>query len=192
VVRTRVGYAGGRRASPTYRSLGDHTEAFQVDFDPSKTSFEALLRVFWAEHDPTDAGVPIQYRAILFVADDAQATAAEGSRKAVAKTSRGPVATPIVRLDRFWPAEDYHQKYALRNDRVLLAELRAIYPDDRDLRESSAAMRCNAYLDGHGTLATFEAEVGALGLSDAGARYLRRVVAARAGTGGGTCPVGGG
>ena len=94
MVRTRVGYAGGAKKEPTYRSLGDHTEAFQVDYDPSKITFAQLLAMFWDGHEPTDAAYSKQYAAILFVADDEQEAAARASLAAEQKerTEAGPHA----------------------------------------------------------------------------------------------------
>ena len=187
-MRTRVGYAGGTKASPTYRSLGDHTESFQVDFDPTKISYTDLLRLFWDAHDPTDRAWSAQYKAVLFVGDDEQATLAEASRKALAPTVRGTIQTEIVRLGTFWPAEDYHQKYALRGDASLFAEFHAIYPNEADLRESPAAARLNGYLGGNGTAKQLDAEIEGLGLSDAGQKRLRTRLRDHLGDAG-SCPV---
>lgn len=187
-MRTRVGYAGGKQEKPTYRSLGDHTESFQVDFDPTKISYAELVRFFWESHDPTDRPWSTQYKAVLFVANDAQAEVADASRKALEARLKRGVRTEILPLATFWPAEDYHQKYALRSDPGFFAEVHAIYPNDVDLRESPAAARVNGYLGGNGTLAQFDAEAGTLGLSAAAEKRLRARVRDSHGTGG-TCPV---
>ena len=183
-----MGYAGGKQEKPTYRNLGDHTESFQVDFDPTKITYEELVRIFWESHDPTDKPWSTQYKAVLFVADDAQAKVADASRRVIASKSKGAVATEIVRLTTFWPAEDYHQKYALRGDLGLFAEYHAIYPSETDLRESPAAARVNGYLGGNGTLKQLDAEIDALGLSASAAKRLRTIVRDHAGEGG-SCPV---
>lgn len=114
------GYAGGSVANPTYRQVceGDtgHAEVVQIEFDPGQTSFEKLLEVFWAAHDPTtlnrqgaDAGT--QYRSVIFYENEAQKAAAEKSKAAAQKEFRNPIVTEIAPLAKFYPAEDYHQDY---------------------------------------------------------------------------------
>ncbi len=189
-MRTRVGYAGGTTEKPTYRRLGDHTESFQVDFEPTKISFDALLAIFWESHDPAEKAWSTQYKAVLFVGGDEQAKIADASRKSIASKSKAAVATEILRLTTFWPAEDYHQKYALRGDPALFAEFHAIYPSEADLRESPAAARVNGYLGGNGTRKQLEAEIDSLGLSAAGKSRLRAQVRGDGATGAtGSCPV---
>ena len=183
MVRTRVGYCGGKQKSPTYRSIGDHSESIQVEYDPTKVSYEQLLAVFWADHDPTYRSSSRQYQAFVFVKGDAQARVAQASLADVASRTKGSVQTEIVELDAFWPAEDYHQKYALRNDPLLMAELHAMYPDETAFRESTAAARINGWLGGSGTLASFRAIAKDLGLSDRARAHLETVVVDRAGSG---------
>lgn len=79
----------------------------------------------------------------------------------------------------FWPAEDYHQKYHLRGQPLLLRELQAIYPNEADFVRSTAAARINGYLGGNGTLAQLEGELPLLGLTPEAGRRLRELVARR-------------
>jgi peptide-methionine (S)-S-oxide reductase len=124
VVSTAVGYAGGHTPNPTYDEACSgrtgHAEVVQVAFDPSRVSYEALLKLFWEDHDPTqgmrqgnDAGT--QYRSLILVADDAQRAAAEASRdmyqERLAAAGYGPITTEIADLGTFYYAEDYHQQY---------------------------------------------------------------------------------
>lgn len=108
----------------------------------------------------------------VFYHDDAQ-------REAIARTRQQfvdapeQVQTEIAPLDRFWIAEDYHQKYRLRNADALAGELMALYPDAKEFVASTAAARINAYLAGHGSTAQFEREIGQLGLTAAGQELLR-------------------
>ncbi|MEJ2315296.1 MAG: peptide-methionine (S)-S-oxide reductase [Nitrospirota bacterium] len=76
-----MGYAGGRKGNPTYHSLGDHSEAIQIDYDPEKVSYEELLRVFWGGHDPGSQSWSRQYRNILFYHDPKQKELALKSRE---------------------------------------------------------------------------------------------------------------
>jgi hypothetical protein len=119
-----------------------------VDFDPARIPFERLCELFWAEHDPTERAWSTQYQAVLFAADDAQEAAAKASRDRLAKEIGAEVRTEVRRLDRFWPAEDYHQKYALRGQAALLALARPFAADETALRESPLAAKLNAWAAG--------------------------------------------
>lgn len=124
VVGTEVGYGGGLTDHPTYREVCSHTtghaEVTRVTFDPDVVSFDQLLEVFWAMHDPTQVDrqgpdVGDQYRSVIFAADDEQRAAAEASRAKAQERFDRPIATRIEGAATFWPAEDYHQRYYDRN-----------------------------------------------------------------------------
>lgn len=170
---TRVGYAGGTTPDPTYRSIGDHTECFQVDFDPASISYEDLLQLFWTSHDPTRPAYSKQYASLVLAHDAGQLQRAETSRDRLESVLRRPVLTRIVPLERFYLAEDYHQKYYLRQDRVLVHDFRAAFEGDESaFRESTAAAHVNGYVGGDGTSAQVMREIDLLGLSDAGRARL--------------------
>jgi peptide-methionine (S)-S-oxide reductase len=122
VVDTAVGYTGGSLDNPTYEDVctdrTGHAEAVQVEFDPSKVSFEKLLDVFWENHDPTTKNrqgpdVGTQYRSAIFFHDAEQERIASESRKRQEESGkfRRPIVTEIVPEKPFWRAEDYHQRY---------------------------------------------------------------------------------
>jgi len=120
VTGTRVGYAGGHTANPTYKDVCSdrtgHAEVVEVTYDPERIPYEQLLAVFWAEHDPTQLNrqgpdVGSQYRSAIFVDDDDQRRAAEVSRERVQERLSRPVVTQIEDAPPFWEAEDYHQRY---------------------------------------------------------------------------------
>ena len=164
-----MGYSGGTKKHPTYHNLGDHTETFQVDFDPAKISYEQLLEIFWAGHRPDERPWSRQYMKAVFYHHEEQKRLAEASRDKVAAKIRGQVSTPILPATEFYLAEDYHQKYALRRGAPdLLREYEAIYPKLEDFVNSTAVTRVNGYLGGFGTPALFNAEVDRLGLSPTG------------------------
>ena len=151
MIRTRVGYTGGRNARPTYDDLDGHAEALEVVFDPAEVSYEDLLEVFWASHDPSRPASSGQYRKMLFVHSPEQRRLAEASRDAVERSRHIKVRTPIVDAGPFHPAEDYHQKWMLRQRGGRWFKwLRAVYPDAVDLRDSTAAARLNGWVAGHG------------------------------------------
>jgi peptide-methionine (S)-S-oxide reductase len=127
---TAVGYQGGYTPNPTYQEscIGrtGHTETVRIVFDPSKTSYEQLLRVFWESHDPTQAmrqgnDVGSQYRSAIFVQDDDQRRAAEASKamyqEQLTKAGYGAITTEISGppAPPFYFAEDYHQQYLVVN-----------------------------------------------------------------------------
>ena len=118
------GYAGGKESNPTYEQVCDHAtghaEVVKIDYDPEKISLEKLLDYFWHVHNPTQVGGQgndhgPQYRSIILYANAEQKAAAEKSRAAAAKVFRDPITTEIVPLEKFWPAEKYHQDYFRRN-----------------------------------------------------------------------------
>ncbi|OGA52378.1 MAG: peptide-methionine (S)-S-oxide reductase [Betaproteobacteria bacterium RIFCSPLOWO2_12_FULL_62_13] len=126
VISTTSGYMGGSRKNPTYQEVSTgttgHTEVVQVVYDPKKVSYERLLQRFWVNHDPTvkdrqfcDAGS--QYRPSIFWHDEEQKRLAETSKAKWEKEKpfKQPIVTPIVKATEFWPAEDYHQGYYLKN-----------------------------------------------------------------------------
>ena len=125
---TMVGYAGGPTPNPTYKEvcsgMTGHNEVVRVVYDPATISYEALLRVFWEGHDPTQGmrqgnDVGTQYRSGIYWTTEAQRDAAEASRTAFEPRLRaagyGPVTTEIVSAPPFYFAEDYHQQYLAKN-----------------------------------------------------------------------------
>ncbi len=175
MVRTRVGYAGGTLADPTYHHLGDHTETVQVDYDPDVIGYQDLLEVFWASHSPTSRPWSRQYASIIFFHDEAQREAAESSLRSEEERRGRTLYTEIRPADTFYRAEDYHQKYYLRAVRDLSAEFQAMYPDAEAFTDSTAAARANGFAGGNGTSEQAEALSGRLGLSEAGERTLHDI-----------------
>jgi peptide methionine sulfoxide reductase msrA/msrB len=116
VTATRVGYAGGQVANPSYEAVCSgqtgHTEVVEVSYDPGKVSYDTLLRVFWESHDPT-AGGKRQYRSVIFYHTPAQRKAALESKQRLAQSGRysRPVVTEMLPAPAFYQAEEYHQHY---------------------------------------------------------------------------------
>ncbi len=118
------GYTGGHILNPTYEQVcsgkSGHVEAIQIRFDPAKTTFEALLQVFWNNIDPTDAGGQYadrghQYITVVYYHTEKQKQIAEQSKKNLEKKLGQPVKTLILPAAAFYKAEDYHQNYHLKN-----------------------------------------------------------------------------
>lgn len=122
------GYTGGSVANPTYQQVGmgvtGHAEGIQIVFDPAVISYEELLEIFWKTHDPTTLNrqghdVGTQYRSAIFYHDDEQKRIAEHYKQKLtdAKVFHRPIVTQIVKFDKFYPAEGYHQNYYNLNRR---------------------------------------------------------------------------
>jgi peptide-methionine (S)-S-oxide reductase len=124
VVKVTSGYAGGSVPHPTYQQVCSgktgHAEVIQVEYDPRKISYPKLLEAFWGAHNPSTLNrqgpdVGTQYRSIILYQDENQKQAAEKSKQEAAKHFKKPIVTQIVPLEKFYPAEDYHQDYFQRN-----------------------------------------------------------------------------
>jgi peptide-methionine (S)-S-oxide reductase len=122
---TQVGYEGGEKSNPTYEDVctdeSGHAEVVQVEFDPSEVSYEELLKIFWENHDPTtmnrqgpDEGT--QYRSVIFYHTPEQKIIAEKSKEEIDNSGKfhDPVVTQIDPASKFYPAEEYHQKYLMK------------------------------------------------------------------------------
>lgn len=122
VLKTTVGYTGGHVKDPTYEQVCSHTtghaEAVQIEFDPSKVSYEKLLETFWAIHDPTTVNrqgpdVGSNYRSAIFYDSPEQEKEAAASREKLERSGKfkQPIATEIAPAGKFYAAEEYHQRY---------------------------------------------------------------------------------
>jgi len=120
VISVTSGFAGGNTENPTYEQVCSettgHAEVTEITFDPTKISYNQLLDVFWQAHDPTTlnrqgADVGTSYRSIILYRSEKQKLEAEKSKIAAQQNFHNPIVTEIVPLKKFYPAEDYHQKY---------------------------------------------------------------------------------
>jgi len=122
VASATVGYAGGSFKDPTYKDVCSgktgHAEVVQVEYDPSRVSYEELLRVFWNIHDPTTLNrqgpdIGTQYRSAVFFHNPEQEAAATASKQKLQSSGRyqRPIVTEITPASEFYRAEDYHQQY---------------------------------------------------------------------------------
>ena len=148
VVRTRVGYAGGTKREPTYHALGDHTEVLQVAYDPTQQTFADLLTLVFQGHDPHSQARKRQYQNVVFTGTPNQQQTMLAWLDDHDYTAEG-IATRIEQLDRFVPAEAYHQKYNLRSNESLMSTFDAAGYDDDQLCESPLAAALNGRIAGH-------------------------------------------
>ncbi len=130
VVDTAVGYTGGTTIAPTYQDVcaghTGHAEAVEVTYDPERISYDQLLAIFWACHDPTSRNrqgpdIGTQYRSAIFYHSEAQEKVARASKARLDKEHRyhRPIATEIVPAGPFYRAEEYHQRYLEKQGRAL-------------------------------------------------------------------------
>jgi methionine-S-sulfoxide reductase len=126
VVKTVVGYCGGTEPSPTYELVTsektNYRESIEVTYDPAKVSYDQLLDIYWRQIDPTQADgqftdIGPSYRAAIFYGNTEEKKIAEASKDKLAHSGKfnKPIVTEILPAMKFWPAEDYHQKYSEKN-----------------------------------------------------------------------------
>jgi peptide-methionine (S)-S-oxide reductase len=124
VLSTISGYSGGKQARPTYEQVSagstGHLEVVKVEYDPAKVSYEKLLDIFWHNIDPVDGSGQFcdkgsQYRSAIFYGNEKEKELAEASKQQVAAKLGQAVATDILPAAEFYPAEDYHQDYYIKN-----------------------------------------------------------------------------
>src|SRR5437899_1289674 len=126
VVKTTVGYCGGTEANPTYELVGSektkYRESIEIVYDPARISYEQLLDIYWKQIDPTQVDgqftdIGPSYRAAIFYGSEEEKKTAEASKEKLAQSGKfkKTVVTEIQPAMKFWPAEDYHQKYYQQN-----------------------------------------------------------------------------
>jgi peptide methionine sulfoxide reductase msrA/msrB len=126
VIKTTVGYCGGTEPNPTYELVGSektkYRESIEIVYDPAKISYEQLLDIYWKQIDPTQSDgqftdIGPSYRAAIFYANEEEKKTAEASKQKLTGSGKfkKPIVTEILPAMKFWPAEDYHQKYYQQN-----------------------------------------------------------------------------
>ncbi len=150
VIAVSPGYAGGTVMNPTYDQVctgrTGHAEVVRIEFDPALVSYETLLTVFFATHDPTTLNrqgndIGTQYRSSVFYADDEQAAQAKAYIAALERESPGgdPIVTTLEPLNAFYPAEDYHRDYYARNKDAGYCQV-VINPKLKKVKEKFASL----------------------------------------------------
>ncbi|XP_055378000.1 peptide methionine sulfoxide reductase-like isoform X2 [Condylostylus longicornis] len=171
VLRTRVGYSGGSQEF-SYSDIGDHTEAVEIEFDPSIISYEELLHIFWNNHEyDYTVKTKRKYMSMVLYHSEEQKEIAEHS-KIVEQTKRSPetIRTEISQATIFHPSEDHQQKYRLQQHKDFMLTLGM---NSELLQKSYVAAKLNGYLVGSGTVKQFENEIHSLGLTPSQADYVK-------------------
>jgi peptide-methionine (S)-S-oxide reductase len=182
VIRTCVGYSGGIKDSPTYRNMGDHTEVVDIEYDPALVPYTHLLSLFWNNHEyGLTRKIKRQYMSLILYHDEEQRLLAEKSREQEQLKRGENFVTEIMKYTKFYPAENYHQKYRLQNHPWLTDILGLTTPEV--LCTSPLAAKLNGYIAGAGTLEQFERELPNLGLNEKAVQYVTKYIIENQGSG---------
>ncbi|MGM0470846.1 MAG: peptide-methionine (R)-S-oxide reductase MsrB [Bacillota bacterium] len=154
IYSTVVGYAGGSESNPTYKQIKDHTETVKLLYNPDKIEYRQLLEIFWKNHTPADSSSTLQYRSIILYDNPKQQDEA-----AEFLAEKEAEKTALEALDKFYQAEDYHQKYQLRQRTNLFSLLLEIYQSKERLIKSQSAAWLNALAQGLLSAAEVEAKL---------------------------------
>ncbi len=155
--------------------MGDHTETVQIDFDPEKITYRQLLDIFWESHSYTYKTSMPQYKNAVFYHNTDQRRQALESKEALEQTTGKEVRTDIVPVKSFTLAEDYHQKYVLKQSRLKHA-LDQFYTSHDDFINSTAASRLNGYAGRNGNREQLLREIQSLGLNENNKKLLMNLV----------------
>ncbi len=147
-----------------------------MDYDPGKISYRELLEIFFSSHNAARFSFSHQYASAIFYHDEEQKQLAVIAIKKTERTLKKKVATELLSFSRFTRAEDYHQKYFLRNQVDLEKRYETIYPDPVRFTDSTATARVNGYLGGYGNREQFKRETPGLGLTDVELRALKALI----------------
>lgn len=147
VVRTSCGYSGGSGRNPSYNDIMDHTETVRVEYDASVTSYRELVDFAIEIHNPNSKNRKRQYDNVIFYSDNEEKDILE---KTIENKGYSPenIETRLERLDEYYFAENYHQKYKLRSRRTLEQQFMQEYTEE-EFRDSALATKMNAVVAGN-------------------------------------------
>jgi len=173
VIRTRVGYCGGKKIHPSYHDISDHSESVQIEYDPNRVTYEKLVSLFWDFHNPTYRSSR-QYRSAIFYHNTEQEQAAKKSRDEKQRQLGTTIRSDIEPVTEFTCAEDYHQKYKLQAHSNIMKALNVKTFDD--LINSPVACKMNGYLGGYGKVASLKQDIKILKIPEGVADRLIAIV----------------
>lgn len=138
--------------------MGDHTEAIQIDFDPTIIGFKVIGDMFWKSHNPCASPYSRQYMSAIWFHDNDQRLALEKQQSETIRKHGQELKTQVLPFNGFYLAENYHQKYRLQSRRVLMKTFNEFYPSFNDFNNSTAAARLNGMVGGNRVLQLFKEE----------------------------------
>ena len=165
VIKTRVGYAGGTTADPSYKEIGDHTETIEITYDPEIISYEKLLEIFFDSHNPYTRAYSKQYASLILYQNQKQQETALKLKDKMESESGNKIETVIKELNKFYVAEDYHQKFRLQQQK----SFKNHYLSKMSMEEfinSPAVTKVNGYITGKGLRDNIIKNIGRLGLTE--------------------------
>jgi peptide-methionine (S)-S-oxide reductase len=173
--KTTVGYAGGRRDSPSYDDMGDHIQAVSVEYDPLTVSYGQLLEIFLLWQKPSREGTPCRRASHIFVKNEFEKRLAQAALERYELCSGNSCETLVSMCKSFHEAEDWYQKYFLRRFPVLMREIKNFYPQERDLIRSTLATRLNGILGQSSLAFNLPEDIELYDLSEDAVRTLRHL-----------------
>ena len=154
-------------------------ETIQIDYDPEEITYSQLLKVFFSSHNPTWPSPIRQYASAVMVHDEEQERAAKEMLKDVGERYGKKISTELIPYSGFTRAEDYHQKYYLRNTADLMDQYNGLFTSEGAFTDSTAVARVNGYIGGNGTSAKLEKEKAELGISVEAVEALQEILVKR-------------
>lgn len=154
-------------------------ETIQIDYNPEKLSYSRLLELYFSSHTPTRPSFIRQYASAIFYHDEEQKRLAREAMKVASKKFGKNIATELLPYDGFTRAEDYHQKYYLRNTRDLMKQYKGLFTTEDAFTDSTAVARVNGYIGGNGSSEQLEREAEGLGLNVEAIDALREILRKR-------------
>jgi len=147
-------------------------ETIQIDYDPERISYAALLDLFLTSHDPSWPSPIRQYASAVMFHDEEQEQLASKALAVFEKKRGRKPSTEVIPYNSFTRAEDYHQKYYLRINEAFMSQYEGRFPTEDAFTDSTAAARVNGYIGGNGTIEQLEREKPELGISEEAAKGL--------------------
>lgn len=174
VIRTRVGYSGGKSKNPTYTNMMDHTEVVQIDYDEEIITYNELLEIFWKNNICTIKQLKVQYRSLILYNDDEQKIKASKSKEE--KEKNEIIYTDIESIGEFYSAENYHQKYYIQSIREISDEIKESCENFSEFVDSRIVARLNGYVKGYGSMNMLREDLKTDLLSDKSKKRLVSIV----------------
>ncbi len=179
VLRTRVGYTGGSLTTPTYESLGNHSEVFEVDYDPDIVSYEDLIHYYFQNFDTRTRPFSLRVNSIIYYRNDSEKMTAQSIKEGYESDYGAGLYAKIDKLDVFYLAEDRHQLSYLKSEISLYNEIRMIYPTSDKQLLSILASKLNGYIAGYGSKENLNQILDQSGLSEPSINRINDIVAVR-------------
>jgi len=151
-------------------------ETIQIDFDPEKVSYANLLELFFSNHNPTWPSPIRQYASAIFYQGEEQKRKAKEAMDEAAKRYGEKISTELLPYESFTRAEDYHQKYYLRNTPAITDQYKKVFPSEGAFTDSTAVTRVNGYIGGNGSTEQLEKEKTELGINTGSIDALRKIL----------------